>query len=40
MKTEEKTAGKAKEMSELGIIKTTFYKVVKEYEKDFNMSIL
>ncbi|MEK4536769.1 hypothetical protein NST21_15840 [Peribacillus sp. FSL K6-1552] len=39
-KAEEKTAGKAKDMSELGIIKTTFYKLVKEYEKDFNKSIL
>ncbi|MFD4818547.1 hypothetical protein [Peribacillus butanolivorans] len=38
--TEENTAGKAKDMSELGIIKTTFYKLVKEYEKDFNKSIL
>ncbi|KQU17953.1 hypothetical protein ASG65_25825 [Bacillus sp. Leaf13] len=39
-KAEEKKAGKAKDMSELGIIKTTFYKLVKEYEKDFNKSIL
>ncbi|MFB7640291.1 hypothetical protein [Peribacillus butanolivorans] len=34
-KAEEMTAGKAKVMSELDIIKTTFYKLVKEYEKRF-----
>ncbi|WMX53497.1 MULTISPECIES: hypothetical protein [unclassified Peribacillus] len=39
-KAEEMTAGKAKAMSELDIIKTTFYKLVKEYEKDFKKSIL